>query len=288
MESKHEFIDNPEFDEFFRRGEELGRGADTLQPVAGAAHQEELQGEFTRTPAQVQRRARFVKFVSATMVCLSIGSAGAFAHKAAQGRYRTVIASLGLQSQTTDSPAGPTDSRHQGSSLSSTLAEPPLHPGPSEAAQVQHVPHTNAPDSAPLAQQAATATTQPNPTTVSTQVAALQPSAATNPAVAAATSQPSASAASTQSNEAPTPAIAAVAAPAPPSADSTRAATEPQLLRGTTTPKALVSAAQRSKASVTTNAARSTVRMPQTKAATSKSIGPRPEGYRPPTTSFSD
>jgi hypothetical protein len=82
VKSNHKFIDSPEFDEFFRRGDEPAPAADSLQPMIDFGNGEESDRERLRTPAQRERRAKFIRLVSVTMAFLSVGSAGAFTYKA--------------------------------------------------------------------------------------------------------------------------------------------------------------------------------------------------------------
>jgi len=82
VKAKQKFSDSPEFDEFFRRGDEPVHGFDTLQPICDLAIDDDPSSRTLRTPEQVERRARYIKLVSVTMACLSVGSIGAFAYKA--------------------------------------------------------------------------------------------------------------------------------------------------------------------------------------------------------------
>jgi hypothetical protein len=87
--SYQETTDSPEFDEFFRHGDEQASRADSLHPVVedggDGAIDDEPRRVLVRTPEQVARRAKFIRLVSATMACLSIGTIGAFAHQAMAG-----------------------------------------------------------------------------------------------------------------------------------------------------------------------------------------------------------
>lgn len=100
MKAKPNFIDTPEFDEFFRRGEESTQGADSLQPVADLGSDVDISSDadltdhFARTPAQIERRARFVKYVSRSMVLLTLCLACTFTYKALQGDARSQLANF--------------------------------------------------------------------------------------------------------------------------------------------------------------------------------------------------
>lgn len=118
MKSNHKFIDSPEFDEFFRRGDEFTHASDTIQPVVDATgHEEDLNDATLRTPAQRERRARFIKVVSATMAFFTIGSAGAFVYRASSGQQRSTVASYAARP--------PAESELRQTSSTPPLLEPP-------------------------------------------------------------------------------------------------------------------------------------------------------------------
>lgn len=80
MTSKPLFTDNLEFEAFFQKGDEQSRAGDSLQPFTAIESEVAPETRQVRTPAQRERRARLVKFVSFTMACLTIGSVGATLH----------------------------------------------------------------------------------------------------------------------------------------------------------------------------------------------------------------
>ncbi len=256
-------IDSPEFDDFFRRGDEPAHGPDTLQPVVDIAHEDEADRQALRTPAQVARRAKFIKLVSLTMAFLTLGSASAFTYKAVQGHRPTVSFSARSVVQMGSDSAVAAQALHEVAHPSSPVAEPiaavaeaiPVRPSlPAVSEPEQTSDGILKPDSRAHEPKA------PEP------VVAKEPpkaaSAASAPAVAAANST-----AVSQKSE------------AKPSAAKSQGSAKSVVAVPLVVAKPAVKVA-----SPVSGRARSVA----PKLTVVKKVGPKPADYRPPTASFSD
>jgi hypothetical protein len=287
VKSEHKFIDSPEFDEFFRRGDETIHGGDTLQPVADSVHDDEPESDFVRTPAQRERRARFIKLVSVTMALLTVGSASAFTYKAMQGHRhasQSVAALAAAAPRLVD--VVPTKPQFQNpvallAPNSNPVATPMVRelqtpPAPELAAaapkalteaKVAEIPRDAPRAAVPTGQQSGQ--TEPRVQNIGSPVTSSHgmkvPTAATNPADAKTVVAVQASAqkpASLMPNAKPV--TTAVAVPT----------------------KSAVSGAIRTASRAGVSGVHARAQLPRL--AVSRTVGPKPEGYHPPTASFSD
>jgi hypothetical protein len=309
VKTSQPFLDSAEFDAFFLQGDDPNRVSDSLQPVVDApGPREPSEADFIiRTPAQVARRARYVRLVSRSMAVLSIGLVGLFAIKF-RPNFGTVSWKVGgalnpiAQSQANSPPiradletAGKApDAESQVFSPAAARVALSGNTGPARV-----VPPAAIPDTA-MAVSNATANTL-SAANVPTALPAATPATT---AVNASAKVPAATPATTAVNAsakvpAATPATTAVAALTPGQALVASSAAHLQARANTfkAYPVTAVDAnAASTKAIAVKTLSRSAVqpkaRSPHAQAAVFPSAppatAPKPEGYRPPTASFSD
>jgi hypothetical protein len=264
--------DSPEFDDFFRRGDQPAHGPNTLQLVVEMAHDEEVDRQALRTPAQVARRAKFIKLVSVTMACLTVSAVSAFTYKALQGHKPTTSRAMNSVMQQSSGSAIAAQALQQVALPSAPVADPiqvvaqavPVRPP---------VPLVSEPEQKSEGVSAQTAhgiepmTPEPVVAKESTRTASMAVVAAKS---APAPAKSAAKLAAARSLVATKPSVAAVPIPAKPAVAAK--------------PAIKVTSSAISSASPVSGWARSA----PPKVAVAKKAGSKPADYRPPTASFSD
>lgn len=274
VNANEKLVDSPELDDFFRRGDPSTQGTDSLQPIGDFGDEEPL-GDVLRTPAQIERRAKFVRLVSVAMACMTLGSIGAFSYKAIQVREKERISAADSMAPGLARSLSPQESQQsrqaqplQRSEATGEASELSIESTPEIAAPVEplEVPpampstHPPEPDStlakggAPTPSTRGAAASRQSPVPIRTAPATRSVAVrAAKPAIATVTSA--------------TSPVVNAEIKAVPIADVSSAA----------------AAARRSSQAVPAR-----TKSGKTSTASAKPVGPRPDDYHPPTASFSD
>lgn len=325
MKSQLKLSDTPEADEFFRRGDEALHVADSLQPTVSLDDSEAFADpRVHRTPAQRERRARLIKFVSLFMAFLTVAAAGAFVSTLTK-RDRHEPAPLPLAATEAVSVAAmvqtpkaePIVTESLASTASSASPEPAASsesPGDGADVAVNGERESSASDVASASSAASEGSValepgapdstsiredvpaEPDPARdVSTkevparEVPAKDQARADEPA-SAQVAVTGAAASSAVGAASAAPASAAPAAIAPVASTNTAASTPKPAEKSVAkaSRRVRVAAIRRPAPSTRTSPAKTAVRRPETAAPANHTPAAKPDNYRPPTASFAD